>query len=126
MEGIALMVAIVAALAVSLTAVVTLNLTFRRFELSSFRSDHLSASFAAEAGIQYAFARLDLDKPFLNRVENAPSTPYTVSPTAPNSPTSEPEPNLRMGNKEVTVRISRRGPVGSGQFEIRGSADYGR
>ncbi|MBI3333286.1 MAG: hypothetical protein HYZ93_04270 [Candidatus Omnitrophica bacterium] len=126
MEGVALMVAIVAALAVSLTAVVVLNLTFRRLELSSFRSDHLSASFAAEAGIQYAFARLDRDKPFRDRVENAPSYPYTVSPTASTGPTSEPEPNLRMGNKDVTVRIYRRGPAGSGQFEIRGSADYGR
>lgn len=50
--------AILAALIVSLTAAVVLNMTFRRFELSAFRTDHTVAGMEAEAGLQYAFARL--------------------------------------------------------------------
>lgn len=50
--------AILAALIVSLTAAVVLNMTFRRFELSAFRTDHAVAGLEAEAGLQFAFARL--------------------------------------------------------------------
>lgn len=60
-EGIAMVTAIVAALIVSITASVVLNLTFRQFELSAFRSTHTVGLQQAEAGLQYAFARLPVD-----------------------------------------------------------------
>ena len=60
-KGIAMVMAIVLALIVSVTAAVVLSLTMRRFELSAFRTDHAVAAGTAEAGFQYAFARLDQD-----------------------------------------------------------------
>ena len=61
--------AIVLAIIVSVMASVVLNLTFRRFELSAFRTDHAVASGTAEAGFQYAFARLDRDAAFRAAVQ---------------------------------------------------------
>ncbi|GEM_PF-3485184 len=56
--------AIVLALVVSAIVAVVLSLTFRRFELSAFRTDHSVAAGTAEAGFQYAFARLDKDRTY--------------------------------------------------------------
>ncbi len=61
-KGIAMVTAIVLALVVSATAAVVLSLTFRRFELSAFRTDHAVATGSSEAGFQYSFARLDKDR----------------------------------------------------------------
>ena len=60
-KGIAMVTAIILALVVSATAAVVLSLTFRRFELSAFRTDHTVAQASDEAGFQYAFARMDKD-----------------------------------------------------------------
>lgn len=68
-RGIAMVTAIVLALAVSAIAAVVLSLTFRRFELSAFRTDHAVAAGTAEAGLQYVFARLDQDQAFRNAVQ---------------------------------------------------------
>ena len=65
-RGMAMVTAIVLAIIVSVTAAVVLNLTFRRFELSAFRTDHSIAATSAEAGFQYAFARLDRDTTYTN------------------------------------------------------------
>ena len=59
--GAAMVIAITASLLVSLTAATVLGLTFQRFRLSKFRSERQKALYAAEAGLQYAFARLNLD-----------------------------------------------------------------
>ena len=60
-RGIAMVTAMAAAVIISILAVVVLNMTFRRFELSAFRTDRAVAGAAAEAGLKYAFARLQLD-----------------------------------------------------------------
>lgn len=62
--------AIVLALVVSVTAALVLNMTFRRFELSVFRTDRSVAGGSSEVGFQYAFARLDKD-----RLYNDPAFP---------------------------------------------------
>lgn len=64
--------AIMLALVVSVTAAVALSLTFRRFELSAFRTDHEVAYSSSEAGLQYAFARLNIRIPptFQTLVQN--------------------------------------------------------
>lgn len=81
-RGIALPTAIVAALVVSITALVVLNLTMRRFELSAFRSDHAISMVSSESGFQYAFARLAADPAFENTVRADDDPPYVVSPLA--------------------------------------------
>ena len=63
-KGVAMVTAIVLALVVSVTAALVLNLTFRRFELSAFRTDRAVAGGTAEAGFQYTFARLDRDRTY--------------------------------------------------------------
>ena len=60
-HGVAMVTAIAVAIVVSLTAATVLNLTWRRFELSASRSDRDVALAAAEVGLQYAFARLDVN-----------------------------------------------------------------
>ena len=134
-RGAALLFAMVAAVVVALTAGVVLNLTLRRFELSALRSDRAGAVLSSEAGVQYAFARLTADAAFRNRVINAPSPPYTISPAAPVTPNSEPDPRLRFRyyvgitgmqevDEDVTVRIRFRGAGVSPPFEVRASVDY--
>lgn len=81
-RGVALATAIVAALVISLTALVVLNLTMKRFELSAFRSDHAISAVSCEAGFQYAFARLDADPVFDNAVRTDNDPPYVLSPQA--------------------------------------------
>ena len=61
--------AIVLALVVSVTAALVLNMTFRRFELSAFRTDRAVAGGTSEAGFQYVFARLARDNAFRTAVE---------------------------------------------------------
>lgn len=56
-----MVMAIVLALVVSVTTALVLNMTFRRFDLSAFRTDHSVAAATSEAGLQYAFARMDKD-----------------------------------------------------------------
>jgi len=69
-EGIAMVTAIAIALIVSIMAAVVLNMTFRRFELSAARTDHAIGMVAAEAGFQYAFARMDRSQAFRTLVMN--------------------------------------------------------
>ena len=81
-RGIALPTAIVAVLVVSITAVVVVNLTMRRFEMSAFRSDRAITRVSAEAGFKYAFTRLDTDPTFENTVRTDNDPPYVLSPLA--------------------------------------------
>ncbi len=60
-RGIALVTAIVAALVISLSAVVILNMTFRRFELSSQRRDRSISLAGIEGATRYIFQRCDVD-----------------------------------------------------------------
>ena len=60
-RGVVLMLAIVMSLIVFLIVTAALNVTFGRFNLSFMRTDHSTAFYAAEAGVRYAFARLELD-----------------------------------------------------------------
>jgi hypothetical protein len=145
-QGIAMVTAIVAAVVVSITAAVVLNLTFRRFEMSAFRSDHVVAAAEAEAGLQYAFARLGLDAAFRTAVQNARQGAaqryYVIScrqDLEPNTPgVQAPDahvPALHMGGKHVTVRIIFGGGLGlpageaplpaGARYRVRAFADFG-
>ena len=104
--------AIVLALIVSVLAAGVLNLTMRRFELSAFRTDHAVAMASAEAGFQYAFARLDKDPVFRLAVDAKAPGYYLIYCHA--NPDFPPEfqgvpnavvPQLHMGNKHIAVRI---------------------
>ena len=105
--------AIVLALIVSATAAVVLSMTFRRFELSAFRTDHAVAEATAEAGFQYAFARLGKDQQFRDDVKAKTPGYYLIYCHAnPNFPTEfqaapdePPIPELHMGNKDLAIRI---------------------
>lgn len=88
-KGIAMVTAIVLALVVSATAAVVLSLTFRRFELSAFRTDHAVAAATSEAGFQYAFARLDKDAAFRNRVQAKRNNILPAGPIADNTAAAE-------------------------------------
>ena len=112
-KGIAMVTAIVLALVVSATVAVVLSLTFRRFELSAFRTDHAVAAAASEAGLQYAFARLDKDAVFKKAVDDKPASGYYLIYCHANTgfpPEYQVAPDatvaaLHMGNRHVAVRI---------------------
>ena len=111
-KGIAMVTAIVLALVVSATAAVVLSLTFRRFELSAFRTDHAVAMASAEAGFQYAFARLDKDPVFKAAVDAKAPGYYLIychaNPSFPPEYQVAPDETvqaLHMGNKDMAVLI---------------------
>ena len=144
-RGIAMVTAIAMALIVSIMAAVVLNLTFRRFEMSAFRTQHAVGMAGSEAGFQYAFARLDRDQPFRTVVQGKAPGWYVVTchPTAsldaqlvaqmgvPAAPDAV-VPALHMGNKHVVVKIrySRPGvdppPRFAGRpYEVRAGSTFG-
>ncbi len=138
-RGIALPTAIVAALVVSITALVVLNLTMRRFELSAFRSDHARSLIASESGFQYAFARLDLD-PAFDIAVRADADVYVVSSLAVGTNITVPydggrqsftvdeqEPAL-FGNRDVHVLLEEFvevPPVVPDRLRIHAYSDFG-
>ena len=144
-RGVALPTAIVAALVVSVTALVVLNLTMRRFELSAQRSDHLGSSVASEAGFQYAFARLGLDPAFDTAVRAdltgaGAIRVHVVSPQAVGTNITVPfdgaqrtfavdEQDLGLrGDRPVHVVIDvfpENPPVGPPRLRIHAYSDYG-
>lgn len=69
-RGSALVIAMAAAVIVSIIVAVVMNLSIRRFELSAQRTDHEVAKMSSEAGLQYVFARLDIDAAFRTAVQN--------------------------------------------------------
>lgn len=132
-EGIALATAIVAAVVISITALVILNLSMRRFEMSAFRSDHTVALVSSEAGFQYVFARLDHDPVFRTAVQDktlvpgAP-TPYIVS-SDPAVTADETDPRLNVG-KDVTVeitfmRLQDNPPDPNRPYQVRARSEFG-
>lgn len=120
-SGMAMVTAIVLALIVSVTAAVVLSLTMRRFELSAMRTDRAVAGITAEAGFQYAFARLDLDAGFPALVQarrtgfaaattpvdkDEPDAEYIVScHDEPDDREDQLAPEIHMGDKHLRVRI---------------------
>ncbi len=60
-RGSALVIAMAAAVIVSIIVAVVMNLSIRRFELSAQRTDHEVAKMSSEAGLQYVFSRLAID-----------------------------------------------------------------
>ena len=132
-KGIALVIAMAAALIVSLIAVAVLNMTFRQFELSAFRTSHGVAEQEAEAGLQYAFARLDRDVALRTNVQNKMAggqhVDYVITgdPNVPAGQRDEWTNALQAGSKFITVRIRfEDNPPASGQpYRVRASADFG-
>ncbi len=148
-KGIALVLAITVTLIVFLVASAVLHLTFGRFMLSSKQSDHSGAASAAEAGIRYAFARLELDTTyqdlgatgFANVVRQAglQNRPYVLTSMPTGNPVINGQavtPDVRtndllMGQllpqrkgREVTIFIQSV-PGGNPEFRIRAFTDYG-
>lgn len=141
-KGMALVTAMAAALILSLTAVVVLNMTSRRFELSAFRTDRAVAGLEAEVGLQYAFARL-ADPAFQTTVQAKISGGvqqfYVITSDPDLSPKDLLVPQLQVGKKvgpagtyvggkHVTVRI-KFNPTGAGgasrPYEVRASTSFG-
>ena len=79
-RGFALAIAVVAALLVSITAAVVLGLTYRSLYLSVFQTDHTVAFYSAEAGVQYTFARLNLNNPATDTFLLVKTDNTTVAP----------------------------------------------
>ncbi len=150
-KGAAMFLAVTAAIIVSLTAVVVLGLATRRFHMAAFQLDHAAAFSTSEAGIQYAFARLERDTTytdsnfpgvtgFANVVIAASAPPgsvgYVVSPLAVgtvvqphNYPQSftidEQDTALQTGNRNVLVVIVEDPPGGvPPRFRVRAFSDY--
>ncbi len=145
--------AIVLALIVSVTAAVVLSLTFRRFELSAFRTDHAVAAGTAEAGFQYTFARLDQDAVFRTAVQNKRTTlgpaarpgdrsasdfaaeyVLTCDASVPAAQRDELVPALHMGaavaGKHVTLRIrfftaADSPPFAARPYRVRSFSNFG-
>lgn len=82
-RGSALVIAMAAAVFVSIIVAVVMNLSIRRFELSAQRTDHEVAKMSSEAGLQYAFARLAstgaAGDAFRARVQAASPGEYTIA-----------------------------------------------
>ena len=141
--------AIVLALIVSATAAVVLSMTFRRFELSAFRTDHAVATGTAEAGFQYVFARMDRDVAFRTAVQNkrtalgagavaasnaAAEYVLTCDASIPAAQRDELVPALHMGaataGKHVTLRVrfftaADAPPVAARPFRVRSFSTFG-
>lgn len=84
-KGIALVMAIIAALLVSISAAIVLNMTYRSFYLSVFQTDHAVGFYAAESGVQYAESRLEFDAVFAAAVK-AKGASTTSTPPGQNLP----------------------------------------
>lgn len=105
-QGIAMVTALMAALLVSITAAVVLNMTLRRFELSAFRTDHTVATHEAEAGLQYAFARLARDGAFRTAVQNKQSggrQAYYALSCNPNADVDPVTPGVQLPDEQVSA-----------------------
>lgn len=145
------MTAMAAALILSITASVVLGLTWRRMHLSANRKDHLVAVTAADAGLQYVLARLELEPAWEATIRThdepadaGPAGLYVISPVDPNqnppptvtilyngTPTAvsidEQVAALTVGNKEVHIGIEE-DPTDAGnppRLRIHSNADYG-
>lgn len=147
-QGMALVTAMAAALIISVLAAVVLNMTWRRFEMSAFRSDRAIAGAEAEAAMRYAFARLDLDQAFHDRVVAKAPKAYVITCDAgippgqrdelipelhqgakvdPNGPV---DPKVRyVGGKHVTVKI-KYDPTDNGgaaqPYKVSAKATFGK
>ena len=129
-QGLALITAMAAAVIISLTAAVVMGVTWRRMEMSALRSDHLVSQMASEAGLQYAFARLDKDTAgaFKAAIQAKGANDYIIRchddttitedlplipalhvgakvDTAPDSPSEPQTYGQYTGGKHVTIRI---------------------
>ena len=61
-QGVALAMAVVGALLVSIMAALVLNMTYRSFYLSAFQTDHTASFYASEVGAQYVIRRIQVDR----------------------------------------------------------------
>lgn len=121
-KGLALLTAVAAALVISVTAALVLSLSFKRLQLTAFRSDRAVALAAGEAGLQYSFIRLDNDPGFRAAVRNrtvvaGTPTAYVIScdPAVANpnqfvaglhSGPAHAQGAVGTGGKHVTVRLT--------------------
>lgn len=134
-RGVAILVALILAIVVTLTASIVLSLSYGRLHQSAFQSERAEADMASEGGIQYANARIPRDNALQTKIRDAKvvsGTSYIISPTAPPTATSESDLSLRMGGtatapRDVTLTITYlSGVPGAGDFraEVRASSSY--
>ncbi|MBI1952502.1 MAG: hypothetical protein HYS41_00040 [Candidatus Omnitrophica bacterium] len=131
-QGAAMIVAVVTALVTTLIAAVVLEIGVQRLDLSVFRSGHARGNSASEAGLQYAFTRLDVDPNFRTAVQNDDDPPYVVTSLLAGNPLIDGNPvvpdertnDLLMGSltptrtgKEVTSAITF--DAGTGRYRVR-------
>jgi len=64
-QGFAMVTAIVAAVVVASTALLSVNIVMKRFEMAAFRTDRTRMLNASEAAIRYTWTRLDIEDPEL-------------------------------------------------------------
>ena len=70
-QGVALVVALAAAIVAFFIVIAVLNLTFNRFNLSFLEADRAAAYAASEAGVRYVFTRLEVDTTYTDPVFSA-------------------------------------------------------
>lgn len=106
-SGAALIVAVIAAIVVSLIAAVVLEVSIQRLDLSVFRSEHGKGREASEAGLRYAFTRLDTDNTsdgtsnppngFKDDVRFDNDPPYVVTSLLTANPKFDPDEDGPLG-----------------------------
>ncbi len=125
-RGVALAIALVTALLVSITAIVVINLAARRYHVAHLDLDHGTALSASEGGIRYAWTRLRMDSAFNTAVQNKAPLPYIVtSDKAIPGGYDEYVPALQMEGKNVTVKITFNRAALPNQYSIDAHSDYG-
>ncbi len=74
-KGMALVIVVAVGLVAFLVATAVMNLTYNRFNLSFVRTDHMGAFNATEAGVRYAFIRMQTDAVYIDPIFNAEGSP---------------------------------------------------
>ena len=120
-HGVALAIVLVAAMLVSITAAVALNVTGFRLHRTQLMQRKGDAYYAAEAGIQAAFHKLSR-APRLPPFQADPDTWPQDDPRRPGMP-SMVDRSVTIDGSPVSVRVTRIA-TGPDRFEVRATAEY--
>ena len=151
-KGVALIVVLIGSLVVFVMVRAVLSQAFSRFNLSFLQTDHATAFYSSEAGVRFAFVRLEVDTIFVDPFFDAEAVPpapgfanavryaesehnraYVIS-SLPIGTTTYGEtdavdfqdPSLLLGNRDVTlwIRADINGAV-QPDFRVRTFSEYG-
>ncbi len=141
-RGFAMPMVIAMTVIVSLTAAIVMNLTFQRYRMSALRSSRGQAIAAGEAGLQYAYWKLQREPGFIDKVRDhltEATQMYVISTRRVGKTTTqgftvdEEDASLGVGEKDVVVVIDLKPsvpppspPIPRGHpLRIRVFTDYG-